>query len=196
MSAGPPPDGAPSVVRAVAAAIATCNRCGACQAVCPVYAESHVEPDVARGKVQLAAGILSGALPVDEEAAAALATCTTCMACSSGVPVVEIVSAARAEVVQERGLPWVKRALFGGVKRPGLLRAAAAAASRLQGAAFTKTADRDLRRLRFPYGLAARRAYPPLAARPFRHAAATGDGPLGSRPGRTDRACSCSPAAW
>ena len=48
-----------------------------------------------------------------------------------------------------------------------MLRAAADAAARLQGAAFRPATDRDLRRLRFPYGLAARRAYPPLAARPF-----------------------------
>jgi glycolate oxidase iron-sulfur subunit len=121
--------------------------------------------------VQLAAGILTGALPVDDEAARALATCTTCMACEdacpSGVPVVAIVNAARAEIVEARGLPWVKRAVFGGAKRPGVLRAAAGVASRLQGVVFTQAADRDLRRLRSPYGLASRRAYPPLAARPF-----------------------------
>ncbi len=128
---------------------------------------------MARGKVQLAAGILSGDLAIDRDTAAAFSTCTTCMACEeacpSGVPVVDIVNAARAQIVETRGLPWVKRAVFGGVKRPGILRAAAEAAARLQGAAFRPAADRDLRRLRFPYGLAARRAYPPLAARPFAH---------------------------
>ena len=156
--------------------------------MCPVYAETHTEPGVARGKVQLAAGVLSGDVPVDGDTAAAFATCTTCMACEeacpSGVPVVSIVSAARAQVVESRGLPWFKRAVFGGVRRPGVLRAAADAAARLQGAAFRKTAGRDLRRLRFPYGLAARRAYPPLAARPFEHAPAASARPRldGSRP--------------
>jgi glycolate oxidase iron-sulfur subunit len=172
VSAERPPDDLPTI-RAVADAVAVCNRCGNCQAVCPVYAETRTEPGVARGKVQLAAAILSGDLPVDRETAAAFSTCTTCMACEeacpSGVPVVDIVNAARAQIVETRGLPWVKRVVFGGVKRPGILRAAVDAAARLQGAAFAPTADRDLRRLRFPYGLAARRAYPPLAARPFAH---------------------------
>ena len=80
---------------------------------------------------------------MDRETAAAFATCTTCMACEeacpSGVPVVDIVNAARAQVVRDARLPWVKRAVFGGVKRPGMLRAAADAAARLQGAAFTQT---------------------------------------------------------
>lgn len=172
MSAARPPDELPTI-RSVAKAVAICNRCGNCQAVCPVYAETRTETGVARGKVQLAAAILSGDLPVDRETAAAFSTCTTCMACEeacpSGVPVVDIVAAARAQIVEKRGLPWVKRVVFGGVRRPGILRAAADAAARLQGAAFQPAADRDLRRLRFPYGLAARRAYPPLAARPFAH---------------------------
>jgi len=171
-------------IRAVADAVAVCNRCGNCMAVCPVYAETRAEPGVARGRVQLAAGILKGTLPADEEVAAALATCTTCMACEdacpSGVRVVDIVNAARAQIVESRGLPWAKRLLFEGVKRPGVLRAAADAAARLQGAAFKPAADRDLRRLRFPYGLAARRAYPPLAARPFAHPGARRK--TGSRP--------------
>ncbi len=172
MSAARPPDDL-AVMRALADAVTICNRCGACQAVCPVYAETRIEPGVARGKVQLAAAILSGDLPVDREAAAAFSTCTTCMACEeacpSGVPVVDIVAAARAQVVEARGLPWVKRVVFGGVRRPRVLRAAAEAAARLQDAAFKPASDRDLRRLRFPYGLAARRAYPPLAAHPFAH---------------------------
>jgi glycolate oxidase iron-sulfur subunit len=172
MSADVSPDELP-IMRAVADAVAICNRCGNCQAVCPVYAETRTEMGVARGRVQLAARILSGALPMDREAAAAISTCTTCMACEeacpSGVPVVDIVNAARAQIVETRGLPWVKRVVFGGVKRPGVLRAAADAAARLQGAAFKPATNRDLRRLRFPYGLAARRAYPPLAARPFAH---------------------------
>jgi len=172
VSAARPPDELPTI-RSVAEAVAICNRCGNCQAVCPVYAETRTETGVARGKVQLAAAILSGDLPVDRETAAAFSTCTTCMACEeacpSGVPVVDIVAAARAQIVEKRGLPWMKRVVFGGVRRPGILRAAADAAARLQGAAFQPAADRDLRRLRFPYGLAARRAYPPLAARPFAH---------------------------
>jgi len=175
VSAERPPGDLPTI-RAVAEAVAICNRCGNCQAVCPVYAETRTEPGVARGKVQLAAAILSGGLPVDADTTAAFSTCTTCMACEeacpSGVPVVDIVNAARAQIVETRGLPWVKRAVFGGVKRPGILRAAADAAARLQGAAFKPAADRDLRRLRFPYGLAARRAYPPLVARPFEYAPA------------------------
>jgi glycolate oxidase iron-sulfur subunit len=160
-------------IRSVAEAVSTCNRCGVCQSVCPVYAEVLTEPGVARGKVQLAAALLSGSLPVDGETAGAFSTCMTCMACveacPSGVPVAEIVAAARAHIVEVRGLPWVKRVVFGGVRRPGVLRAAVEAAARLQGAAFEPARDRELRRLRFPYGVTARRAFPPLAVRPFSH---------------------------
>jgi len=75
VSAARPPDDL-LIIGLVADAVAICNRCGNCQAVCPVYAETRTEPGVARGKVQLAAAILSGDLPVDRETAAAFSTCT------------------------------------------------------------------------------------------------------------------------
>ena len=35
-----------------------CMRCGMCQAVCPLYAETGLESDVARGKLALLEGLV------------------------------------------------------------------------------------------------------------------------------------------
>jgi glycolate oxidase iron-sulfur subunit len=186
---GPRQDG--RLLEEVAEAVERCNRCGTCLADCPTYVEARTESAVARGRVQLAAGILNGEIAPDREAAAVFASCTTCMACEavcpSGVRVARIVEAARAAIVREHGLPWLQTAVFGAVKRPRLHATAAEAAARMQGVLFSGSGD-GLRRPRIPYGLASRRAYPPLAGRPF------GREPSGSR--REGSVSGASRAAW
>ena len=83
-------------------------RCGNCQAVCPVYKEVRREAAVARGKVAIAAALLSGEIEPDDEALRQLDLCLTCTACvdgcPSGVRIDDVILAARAEVVRRRGV--------------------------------------------------------------------------------------------
>lgn len=90
-----------------------CIRCGACRAVCPTFAAELDESMTARGRMALVEAVLDGRLELTEKFAEKMSTCVTCMACSadcpSGVPVEEIVLAARAEIARARGVNHLQR---------------------------------------------------------------------------------------
>ena len=152
--------------------IETCMRCGNCQAVCPVYRQVRREPAVARGKVAIAAALLSGELEPDAEVARQLDLCLSCNACTdacpSGVHVDDVILAARAEVVRRRGLDWFKAAVFAAVRRPRVLSAGAAAAARVQGLALGPGPEDGLGVVRLPLPRARRPVLPRLPSRPLR----------------------------
>jgi len=152
--------------------IATCMRCGFCQAVCPVYKEVRREPAVARGKVALAEALLRGELEPNADVARQLDLCLTCKACvdacPSGVPVDEVILAARAEIVRQRGLAWMKSAIFEAVKRPRVLDAGVATAVRLQWLAMGAGPDDSLGVLRLPVSREKRPVLPRIPSRPLR----------------------------
>ena len=152
--------------------IATCMRCGNCQAVCPVYRQVRREPAVARGKVALAAALLSGELEPDAEVARQLDLCLSCNACTdacpSGVRVDDVILAARAEVVRRRGLDWFRAAIFAAVKRPRVLSAGVATAAKLQGLALAPGPEARLGVVRLPVPGARRAILPRLPSRPLR----------------------------
>ena len=152
--------------------IATCMRCGNCQAVCPVYRQVRREPAVARGKVALAAALLSGELEPTAELARQLDLCLSCNACTdacpSGVRVDDVILAARAEVVRRRGLDWFRTAVFAAVKRPRVLSAGVATAAKLQGLALAAGPEEGLGVVRLPMPGARRAILPRLPARPLR----------------------------
>ena len=135
-------------LEALRAHVSTCMRCGNCQAVCPVYKETHREAAVARGKVAIAAALLNGEIEPDDEALRQLDLCLTCTACVAGCPsgvrIDEVILAARAEVVRRRGVSPAVAAAFAAVKRPKVLKAGAAAAARLQDLAFAPGPDAGL----------------------------------------------------
>lgn len=152
--------------------IETCMRCGNCQAVCPVYRQVRREPAVARGKVAIAAALLSGELEPDAEVARQLDLCLSCNACTdacpSGVRVDDIILAARAEVVRRRGLDWFKAAVFAAVRRPRVLGAGVAAAARVQGLALGPGPEDGLGVVRLPLSRERRAILPRLPSRPLR----------------------------
>jgi len=84
----------------------TCTLCGFCKSVCPYFEDNQWDPSVARGKVILAYGLERKEIPADESVVERLYQCTTCKDCErrcpSNITVVDIVEAARADVV-ERG---------------------------------------------------------------------------------------------
>jgi len=63
-----------------------CILCGACQSVCPVYAEVLDEGQVARGRIALMKSVLSGDLAETDRLNRILSTCIGCKACSEQCP--------------------------------------------------------------------------------------------------------------
>jgi Fe-S oxidoreductase len=82
----------------------TCTFCGFCKSVCPYFEDNQWDPSVARGKVILAYGLARKEIPADESVVERLYQCTTCKDCErrcpSNIRVVDIVEAARADLVE------------------------------------------------------------------------------------------------
>jgi len=82
----------------------TCTFCGFCKSVCPYFEDNQWDPSVARGKVILAYGLARREIPADESVVQRLYQCTTCKDCErrcpSNIKVVDIVEAARADLVE------------------------------------------------------------------------------------------------
>lgn len=96
-----------------------CMKCGLCQAVCPLYAETGREADVARGKLALLEGLLQQLFDDPQGVAARLNKCLLCGSCAancpSGVNALEIFLKARAIIAGYQGLSPAKRAVFRGL---------------------------------------------------------------------------------
>ncbi|MCU0558584.1 MAG: (Fe-S)-binding protein [Desulfobacterales bacterium] len=96
--------------------LVVCMRCGMCQAVCPVFAQTGREADVARGKLVLLDGLMQEMLDDPEGVRDRLQRCLLCGSCAancpSGVNVLEIFLKARAILAGYLGLPPLKRAVF------------------------------------------------------------------------------------
>ena len=105
--------------------LAVCMRCGTCQAVCPLFAETGLEADVARGKLALLDGLMQemfrDAQGVNERLNKCL-LCGSCAAnCPSGVNVMEIFIKARAIITGFMGLSPAKKVILRGIlSRPGI----------------------------------------------------------------------------
>ena len=130
-----------------------CTKCGFCMSYCPVYREERLESSVARGKIMLIRSLLDGSLTLTDEMAAQLNKCTLCLTCvqncPAGAKVPAVITAARADKVAKKGVPfpynvifrWLlpRRRLFGWTVR---------FASRLQGVFLPKT-EGTIRHLSF-----------------------------------------------
>ena len=81
-----------------------CTMCGFCKSVCPSFKAIGWDSSVARGRVILSYGLLTGDIPADESVMENIYTCTTCMdcvrRCPSKVDIVEIVEMCRADLVK------------------------------------------------------------------------------------------------
>jgi glycolate oxidase iron-sulfur subunit len=118
-----------------------CMKCGMCMSVCPVYNAEKSEGGVARGKITIAEAVIAGDLELeDQEVIDTLFNCLVCkscmQACPSGVRFDRIMLDLRAAIVQKKGLPWLKAAIFAGLRSPKVLDGAMKVGALLQGLVF------------------------------------------------------------
>ena len=96
--------------------LALCMRCGTCQSVCPLFAQTGRESDVARGKLALLDGLLQELFKNPEGVYDRLNKCLLCgscaAACPSGVKVLDIFIKARTILTAYIGLPWIKKIIL------------------------------------------------------------------------------------
>ncbi|MDR3764472.1 MAG: (Fe-S)-binding protein [Acidobacteriota bacterium] len=126
-----------------------CMHCGGCMAVCPVYATNKTEADVARGKIAVAGAVLEGSLKLDDpEVVDMLFNCLVCKSCMQSCPTKvdfgRIMLALRAAIVREKGLPWLKKAIFSTLKHPELFDRGMKLGAALSGIAFRKVGENGI----------------------------------------------------
>ncbi|MGD9975700.1 MAG: (Fe-S)-binding protein [Desulfatirhabdiaceae bacterium] len=99
--------------------LVVCMKCGMCQSVCPLYAQTGRESDVARGKLALLDGLMKKMLDDPAGVSERLNKCLLCgscaAACPSGVHVMDIFIKARAILAGYMGLSPAKRLIFRGM---------------------------------------------------------------------------------
>jgi len=153
--------------------LVVCMRCGMCQAVCPVFAETGLEADVARGKLALLDGLLNEMFKDPQGVYERLNKCLLCGSCAancpSGVSALEIFIKARAILAGFMGLsPAKKLILRGMLSRPGIFDRVVEWGSKFQKI-FTMPANELIGTscARFVSPLLKDRHFMPLASEPF-----------------------------
>ena len=114
--------------------IARCNRCGFCQAACPIFRASGHEGGVARGRIALLRAIIEGRIDWDKELEEPLFACLLCGACTANcfpaVATADLILDARSEYLDRVGRKALHRLLFNHLlPYPARLRRAALAAA-------------------------------------------------------------------
>jgi glycolate oxidase iron-sulfur subunit len=96
--------------------IAKCNRCGFCQAGCPVYRVTGEEHSLARGRWAVARGLVLGDIELTPEAVEALDDCLLCRGCTAhcfpALKTDEVVTAIRQAYLARFGQPALQRIVF------------------------------------------------------------------------------------
>ncbi len=153
--------------------LVVCMRCGMCQSVCPLYAETGREADVARGKLALLNGLLQEMFKDPSGVKDRLDKCLLCGSCAAGCPsgvsVLEIFIKARAILTGYMGLSLAKKAVLRGMLvHPEIFDCLTEWASRLQKL-FIKPANDLLGTscARFASPIIAGRHFKPLTSKQF-----------------------------
>ena len=114
--------------------ISRCNRCGFCQAACPVFRSTGHEAGVARGRLALLRDLVEGRVEWSEDIKEPLFACLLCGACTANcfpaLPTADFITAARTEYLEKVGRNPLHRLLFNHLlPHPRRLRLAARAAA-------------------------------------------------------------------
>ena len=166
--------------------LVSCMRCGLCQAVCPLFAATGREADVARGKLALLAGLAQEILKNPQRVQDHLNRCLLCGSCAancpSGVKVLDIFIKARAILAGYLGLSPLEKVIFRGLLRqPDRFNRILAWGAKFQGI-FVKPVDDLLGSscARFMSPLLSHRHFKPLAPIPWHVAVPRRDTPPGA----------------
>ncbi|MBP2670839.1 MAG: hypothetical protein H6Q85_905, partial [candidate division NC10 bacterium] len=96
--------------------IAKCNRCGFCQAGCPVFRVTGEEHSLSRGRMAIARGLMLGSLDLTREVMRALEDCLLCRGCTAhcfpALKTDEVVTTIRHAYITRHGQPVWQRILF------------------------------------------------------------------------------------
>lgn len=138
-----------------------CMKCGNCMSVCPIYNVEKKESSVARGKIALGEAILSENIKIDDETLVKLIfnclVCKSCMlACPSGVRFDRIILGLRSAIVKKRGIPFVKKALFGLLRNSELFDKGMKAFAAMQGLFLSAEEEKKRRPRGFLRGISSR----------------------------------------
>lgn len=154
--------------------MAACMKCGMCQAVCPVFAETMREADVTRGKIALLEKLAHEMVKDPDQVNEKLNRCLLCGSCEancpSGVKIMDIFIKARVIVTSYKGLSPAKKMIFKGLlTRPKLFNTLTEMSAKFQGP-FAKIADKaaGTASCAMLNPLLGERHFMPLAKKPFR----------------------------
>lgn len=165
--------------------LAVCTRCGMCQVVCPLFAETGREADLARGKLALLDGLAQEMFKNPDGVSERLNRCLLCgscqAGCSSGVDVIEIFLKARSILAEFKGLPRTQKLLFRSVlAKPELFNTLSGFVSKFQPF-FTRQVNQSLGTscARMATPLLGNRHFVPLSTEPFHQKTPMLDTPTG-----------------
>ena len=114
--------------------VSRCNRCGFCQAACPIFRATGHEAGVARGRLALLRALAEKRIEWNDELQEPLFACLLCGACTAncfpGVATADLITDARGEYLDRVGRSKLHKLLFEKLlPNPGQLRLAARVAS-------------------------------------------------------------------
>jgi glycolate oxidase iron-sulfur subunit len=167
-------DGDKKLLSDIQDALANCMKCGNCMAVCPIYKETGKEASVARGKLALMEGVLSGKLEISAAFDSTLAKCLCCKACTAkcpcGVKADELIIRGRQAAVRARGLHPIKKGVFRFLANRTVFDLALRLAGIFGPLSFKRLPGKMAAIARFPMpGMDRKRVTAPFAATPLRN---------------------------
>ncbi len=100
----------------IAVALRKCNKCGFCQAGCPMYKVTGVEWETARGRIEMVRdALLDNRLELAEieDPVFHCLTCNNCVEhCPPAIKTADIILSAREEMLKQQGNSWIQKMLF------------------------------------------------------------------------------------
>jgi len=125
---------------------AVCKQCGVCLSACPLYPQTRLEKDVARGKIAILDGVMSEVVKNAKNVRDGLDRCLLCGSCAgvcpNGVNSLEIFFKARVLLTEYLGLSPIKKLIFQQLlSNPGRFNKVAGLAAKVQRLFLKKSRD-------------------------------------------------------
>jgi L-lactate dehydrogenase complex protein LldF len=100
-----------------------CIRCAACANICPPYQQvgGHAFGYIYSGAIGLVVTPFHHGLEADAGPQSLCVSCNACeTVCPVEIPLPSLILDVRSRVIEQKGLPWIKRVVFGTLARPRL----------------------------------------------------------------------------